>query len=42
MDTVMCLETEIRKAHVNKESVMAVFFDVEKAFDMVWKEGLMI
>ena len=42
MDPVMCLETEIRKAHVNKESVMAVFFDVEKAYDMVWKEGLMI
>ncbi len=21
---------------------MAVFFDVEKAYDMVWKEGLMI
>ena len=42
MDPVLCLETEIRKAHVNKESVMAVFFDVEKAYDMVWKEGLMI
>ncbi|XDV52299.1 hypothetical protein PO909_021042 [Leuciscus waleckii] len=42
MDPVMCLETEIRKAQVNKESVMAVFFDVEKAYDMVWKEGVMI
>ena len=42
MDPVMCLETEIRKAHVDKESVMAVFFDVEKAYDIVWKEGLMI
>lgn len=42
MDPVICLETEIRKAQVNKESIMAVFFDVEKAYDMVWKEGLMI
>lgn len=42
MDPIICLETEIKKAQVNKESVMAVFFDVEKAYDMVWKEGLMI
>ena len=42
MDPVMCLETEVRKAYVNKESVMSVFFDVEKAYDMVWKEGVMI
>lgn len=26
----------------NKESVVAVFFDVEKAYDMLWKEGLLI
>lgn len=29
-------------AHVNKESVVAVFFNVEKAYDMMWKEGLLI
>lgn len=40
MDPVICLETEIKKAQVNKESVMAVFF--EKACNMAWKEGLMI
>ena len=37
MDPVICLETEIRK-----ESIMAVLFDVEKAYNVVWKEGLMI
>jgi len=42
MDPVLCLEDEIRKAQVNKETVVAVFFDVEKAYDMMWKEGLMI
>ncbi len=42
MDPIICLETDVKKAQVNKESVMAVFFDVEKAYDMVWKEGLMI
>lgn len=42
MDPVICLETEIKKAQIIKESVMDVFFDVEKAYDMVWKEGLLI
>ncbi len=42
MDPIICLETGVKKAQVNKESGMAVFFDVEKAYDMIWKEGLMI
>ena len=41
-DSLLCLESEIRKAHVNKEKVVAVFFDIEKAYDMLWKEGLLI
>lgn len=42
IDPALCLEHEIRRAHVNKESVVAVFFDVEKAYDMMWKDGLLI
>lgn len=42
MDAVLCLEDNIRKAQVNKETAVAVFFDVEKAYDMLWREGLMI
>lgn len=42
MDPVMCLEGEIKKAQSNKESVIAVFFDIEKAYDMLWREGLML
>lgn len=42
MDLVIRLETEIRKAQVNKESVIVVFFDIEKAHDMMWKKGLLI
>jgi hypothetical protein len=42
MDPVLCLEAEVRKAQVNMEIVVAVFLDVEKAYDMMWKEGLLI
>ncbi len=42
MDPVIHLEDEIRKAQVNKEIVGAVFFDMEKALDMMWREGLLI
>lgn len=40
--TIICLDSEIRKAHVNKEVLVGVFFDIEKAYDMMWKEGLLI
>lgn len=42
IDSVINLEDEIRKAQVNKETVGTVFFDVEKAYDMMWREGLLI
>ena len=42
IDAVVRLEDEIRRAQANKESVVAVFFDIEKAYDMMWREGLLI
>lgn len=42
LDPALCLEHDVRKAQVNKESVLAVFFDIEKAYDMMWREGLLI
>lgn len=36
MDPALCLEHEIRKAQANKESVAAVFFDISKAYNMLW------
>lgn len=42
MDSILSLEAEIRKAQVNKEMLVGVFFDVEKAYDMLWKEGLLM
>jgi hypothetical protein len=42
MDPIVCLQHEVLTAKVNKESVLAVFLDIEKAYDMMWKEGLLI
>ena len=42
IDSVLCLENEIRKAQIHKETVVAVFLDVEKAYDMLWVRGLLI
>ncbi len=42
IDSLICLENDIRKALVNKEVVVGVCFDVEKAYDMMWREGLLI
>lgn len=42
MDPVLCLQHEISRAQVNKELVVAVFFEIQKAYDMLWKNGLMI
>lgn len=39
---VLCLEDDIRKAQINKEVVVGIFLDIEKAYDMLWKEGLLI
>lgn len=38
MDSVLSLHLDIRKAVVNKEGVVAVCLDIEKAYDMLWKE----
>ncbi len=42
MDAVLSIEADIRKAQANKEVLILVLFDIEKAFDMLWKEGLLI
>lgn len=42
MDSVLLLDRDVRKAFFNKEVVVAIFLDIEKAYDMLWKEGLVI
>jgi exonuclease III len=38
-DHLLLLDTFIRNAFKNKNHVLAVFFDLEKAYDMAWKFG---
>lgn len=42
MDSVLTLDLDIKRAMANKEGLVAIFLDIEKAYDMLWKEGLMI
>ena len=40
-DNLVRLETFIGDAFVKKEHVVAVFFDLEKAYDTTWRYGIM-
>ena len=40
-DHLIRLESFIHDACVEKEHVVAVFFDLEKAYDTTWKHGIM-
>ena len=40
-DNLVRLETFVRDAFVAKEHVVAVFFDLEKAYDTTWRHGIM-
>lgn len=42
MDPVIFLESKMRRAQANKKSVMAVFFDVDNAYDVLRKVGVMV
>jgi len=42
MDAVLDIDIDIKKAIANKEAIVAVFLDIEKAYDMLWREGLLI
>ena len=41
VDHLVRLETYIRDAFAHKQHVVAVFFDLEKAYDMTWKHGIL-
>ena len=39
-DNLVRLETFIRDAFIKREHVIAVFFDLEKAYDTTWRYGM--
>lgn len=41
-DSVIKLDLDVKKALVNKESIICVFLVIEKAYDSLWKEGILI
>ena len=41
-DALVKLSNEIEKSLVMKEIMVAVFLDIEKAYDTMWSEGLLI
>ena len=41
LDHLVRLETFIREAFARKKQVLAVFFDIEKAYDTTWKYGIL-
>ena len=40
-DNLVRLETFIRDAFIKREHVVAVFFDLEKAYDTIWRYGIL-
>lgn len=42
MDSVLVLDRDIKRALLNKEVVTGVFLDTERAYDILWREGLEI
>ena len=41
IDQIVRLETTVRESFINRQHIVAVFFDLEKAYDTTWKHGIM-
>ena len=41
MDPLVQFETFVREGFLNREHVVSIFFDLEKAYDTTWKYGIM-
>ena len=39
-DQFVRLETFIHEAFISRQHVVAIFFDLQKAYDMTWKHGI--
>ena len=40
-DNTTILEHDIKQALTNKQSVLTVFLDMHKAYDMAWRRGIL-
>ena len=41
IDQIIRLESAVREAFINKEHLVTVYIDLEKAYDTTWKYGIM-
>jgi len=41
VDQLVCFESFLRETFVKGEHAVAIFFDLEKAYDMTWRYGIM-
>ncbi|GBN13046.1 putative RNA-directed DNA polymerase from transposon X-element [Araneus ventricosus] len=41
IDNLLALETEIRNAFIRRQHAVAIFFDIEKAYDRAWRCGIL-
>ena len=41
MGHLVQFETLVREGFLDREHVVSIFFDVEKAYDTIWKYGIM-
>ena len=42
IDHLLSLEATVRKAQANSEQVVSVFFDMEKAYSLTWRHGILM
>ncbi|GBM30073.1 putative RNA-directed DNA polymerase from transposon X-element [Araneus ventricosus] len=41
IDNLLKLETAIREAFVRRKHLVSIFFDMEKAYDLIWRHGIL-
>ncbi|GBN35782.1 hypothetical protein AVEN_79534-1 [Araneus ventricosus] len=41
IDNLLALETDIRTTFLKRQHLVAIFFDIEKAYDRTWKYGIL-
>ena len=42
IDHLVSLEATVKKAQANSEHVVSIFFDMEKAYDLAWRHGILM